>query len=38
MKYGMQRVEPFDKDKWRSCDGSNSPTCASKEKRTLLTV
>jgi len=25
-KYGMQRVEPFDKDKWRSCCGSNRPT------------
>jgi len=22
-KYGMQRVEPFDKDKWRSCCGCN---------------
>jgi len=22
-KYGMQRVERFDKDKWRSCCGSN---------------
>jgi len=21
-KYGMQRVEPFDKDKWKSCCGS----------------
>jgi len=28
-KYGMQRVEPFDKDKWRSCCGSNRPTRAS---------
>jgi len=33
-KYGMQRVDSFDKDKWRSC-GSNRPTCASMEKRTL---
>jgi len=31
-KYGMQRVEPFDKDKWRSCCGSNRPTCGSLEK------
>jgi len=31
-KYGMQRVEPFDKDKWRSCCGSNPPTRASMEK------
>jgi len=22
-KYGMQRVEPFVRDKWRSCCGSN---------------
>jgi len=28
----MQRVEPFDKDKWRSCCGSNRPTRASMEK------
>jgi len=34
-KYGMQRVEPFDKDKWRSCCGSNRPTGASMEKITL---
>jgi len=34
-KYGMQRVEPFDKDKWRSCCESNCPTRASMEKRTL---
>jgi len=34
-KYGMQRVEPFDKDKWRSSCGSNRPTRASMEKRTL---
>jgi len=34
-KYGMQRVEPLDKDKWRSCCGSNRPTRASMEKRTL---
>jgi len=27
-KYGMQRVEPFDKDKWRSCCGLNYPTRA----------
>jgi len=33
-KYGMQRVEPIDKDKWRSCCGSNRPTRASMEKRT----
>jgi len=24
-KYGMQRSEPFDRDKWRSCCGSNRP-------------
>jgi len=34
-KYGMQRVEPFDKDKRRSCYGSNRPTRASMEKRPL---
>jgi len=34
-KYGMQRVEPFDKDKWRSCCGANRPTRASMEKRML---
>jgi len=34
-KYGMQRVEPFDKDKCRSCCGSNRPTRASMETRTL---
>jgi len=34
-KYGMQRVEPFDRDKWRSCCGSNRPTRASMEKRKL---
>jgi len=34
-EYGMQRVEPFDKDKWRSCCGSNRPTRASLEKWTL---
>jgi len=34
-KYSMQRVEPFDRDKWRSCCGSNRPTRASMEKRTL---
>jgi len=33
-KYGRQRVEPFDKDKWRSCCGSNRPTRASMEKKT----
>jgi len=33
----MQRVEPFDKDKW-SCCGSNRPTCESMEKKMLLTV
>jgi len=33
-KYGMQRVEPFDMDKWMSCCGSNRPTRASMEKRT----
>jgi len=34
-KYSMQtlqRVEPFNKDKWRSCCGSNRPTRASIEK------
>jgi len=31
-KHGMQRVEPFDKDKWRSCCGSNRLTRASMEK------
>jgi len=34
-KYSMQRVEPFDKDKWRRCCGSNRPTRASLEQRTL---
>jgi len=34
-KYSMQREEPFDRDKWRSCLGSNRPTRASIEKRTL---
>jgi len=34
-KYGMQRVEPFDRDKWRSCCESNRPTPASMEKRML---
>jgi len=43
-KYGMQRVEPFDReqrvepfdrDKWMSCCGSNRPTRASMEKRNL---
>jgi len=34
-KYDIQRVEPFDRDKWRSYCGSNLPTCASMEKRTL---
>jgi len=28
-KYGMQRVEPIDKDKWRSC-GSNGPVAVCK--------
>jgi len=37
-KYGMQRTEPFDMDKWRSCCVSNCPTCARMEKWTLLTV
>jgi len=32
-KYGMQRVEPFDKDKWRSYCGSHRPTRASMEKK-----
>jgi len=32
-KYGMQRVEPFDRDKWRSCCGSNRPIRASIKKR-----
>jgi len=30
-QYRMQRVEPFDKDKWKSCCGSNRPTRASME-------
>jgi len=34
-KYGMQRVEPFNKDKWRSCYGPNRPTRASMEKKKL---
>jgi len=34
-KYGVQRVEPFDRVKWRSYCGSNRPTRASMEKRTL---
>jgi len=34
-KDGMQRVEPFDKDKYRSCCGSNHPTRESMEKRML---
>jgi len=34
-KYGMQRLEPFDRVKWRSCCGSNRPTRASMEKKTL---
>jgi len=34
-KYGMQRVEPFDKDKWRSGCGYNRPTGASMEKSLL---
>jgi len=34
-KYGMQRVEPFDIDKWSSCCGSNHLTLASMKKRTL---
>jgi len=35
-KYGMQRVEPFDKDKWRSCFVSNRPTRASIEKKDVI--
>jgi len=31
-KYGVQRVDPFDKDKWRSCCGSNRQRRASMEK------
>jgi len=34
-KYGTQRVEPFDKDKWRSCCGSNRLNRASMEQRTI---
>jgi len=34
-KCGMQRLEPFDKDKWRSYCGSNRPTRASIENKTL---
>jgi len=34
-KCGMQRVEPFDRYKSRSCCGSNRPTRASMEKKTL---
>jgi len=34
-KYGMQRVESFDKDKWWNCCGSNRLTRTSMEKRTL---
>jgi len=34
-KYGMQRVEPFDKNKWRSCCGSSRTNRASMEKRNL---
>jgi len=34
-KDGMQRMEPFDRDKWGSCCGSNRPTRASVEKRML---
>jgi len=34
-KYGVQRVEQFENDKWRSCCGPNRPTRASMEKRTL---
>jgi len=34
----MQSGELFDKDKWRSCCGSNRPTGASMEIRTLKTV
>jgi len=34
-KYGMQRVDPFDRDKWRSCCESNRSTRTSMEKRTL---
>jgi len=32
-KYGMQRVEPFDTEKWRSCSESNRPARASMEKK-----
>jgi len=35
-KYGMQRVEPIYKDKWRSVCGSNRPTRASMEKWLLF--
>jgi len=34
-KYGMPRLEPFDKDNMRSSCRSNCPTCASMEKKTL---
>jgi len=37
-KYGMQRVKPFDKDKWRSYCGSHRPTRSSMEKKTLSTL
>jgi len=32
-KYSKQRVELFDKDKWRSCCESNRPTRASMENK-----
>jgi len=35
-KYSMQRVEPFDKDKWSSCCGTNHPTDASMEKKDVI--
>jgi len=35
-KYGMQRVKQFDKDKWRSCCGSNRPTRAIMEKKDVI--
>jgi len=35
-KYGMQRVKPFDKDKWRSCCEFNYPTRASMEKNDVI--
>jgi len=35
-KYVMQRVEPCDQDKWRSCCESNRSTRVSMEKKDVI--